>query len=346
MTLVRERRHQQALKLSLPPPIPAADLRQRAHFLALPQAITSPDSPCIENLYELEKLAVLGHGNGGTVYKVCHKKTSAIYALKVLRFDDHLSAASTRQQAASEAEILKLVDSPFVIRCHGVLHKGHTDRDNGGDDLCFVLEHMAGGSLHDFLRTCPRLPELTISSIAKRVLDGLHYLHGNQIVHRDIKPSNLLINEKGEVKIADFGVSHHVVVGVPFEPYDHSYMGTCAYMSPERFDPERWGGDGVDEFAGDVWSLGIVLLQCYMGRFPLTGPGKKPDWATLMCVICFGEAVEEVPETSSLEFRSFLGRCLEKDWRKRATVAELLEHPFLISRTSSDDGVDYVLFGD
>lgn len=344
MTLVRERRHQQALRLSPPPPdvTPVAADHFRQQRTTTPTS--TPDSPAnVENLSDLEKLEVLGHGNGGTVYKVCHKKTSTIYALKVLRFDHN--GTSILQQAAREAEILKLVDSPYVIRCHGVFDNNGFmsstgDHNDGGGDLCFVMEYMEGGSLLDVLRARQRLPEHVISSVAKRVLQGLHYLHAMQIVHRDIKPSNLLINGRGQVKIADFGVSH-VVAGAR-EACD-SYMGTYAYMSPERFDPERWGGDNADGFAGDVWSLGLVALQCHMGRFPLITPEQKPDWATLMCVICFGEGVE-MPETASPEFRSFIWRCVEKDWRKRATVDELLDHPF-VNKTccsSTEDLVDYV----
>uniref|UniRef100_A0A2N9G104 mitogen-activated protein kinase kinase n=1 Tax=Fagus sylvatica TaxID=28930 RepID=A0A2N9G104_FAGSY len=326
MTLVRERRHQQALKLSLPPPLPAAEFQHQTHLpeIYLPTPTPGPDSPGIENLSDLEKMAVLGHGTGGTVYKVLHKKTTSIYALKVFRF--HQNTITIRQQAAREAEILKRVDSQYVIRCHAVFDNGFIDTENGSGDLYFVMEYMEGGSLHDVLRARQRLPEQVISGVARCVLEGLHYLHGMQIVHRDIKPSNLLVNDKGEVKIADFGVSH--VVAGTCEACD-SNMGTCAYMSPERFDPERWGGDNANGFAGDVWSLGVVVLECYVGHFPLIGPAQKPDWATLMCAICFGDQRLEIPETASPEFRSFIRRCLEKDWRKRGTVAELLAHDFV-----------------
>jgi mitogen-activated protein kinase kinase 5 len=78
--------------------------------------------------------------------------------------------------------------------------------------------------------------------------------------------------------------------------------GTCAYMSPERFDLERWGGENVDEFVGDVWSLGVVMLECLLGHFPLIGPQQRPHWATLMCAICFGERFE-MPEKASKEFQ-------------------------------------------
>ncbi|KAL6178605.1 hypothetical protein ACLB2K_050123 [Fragaria x ananassa] len=333
MTLVRERRHQQALRLSPPPPptsTAAADFTHRSFFSALSPA-SNPDSPdIIENLSDLEKVSVLGHGdNGSTVYKVRHNKSSCIYALKVLRFNNN-AATGFLQQAALEAEILKLVDSPYVIRCHGVFDNGafmispDYNNNEGHGDLCFVMEYMEGGSLQDLLRARQKLPEQVISGVPKCVLQGLHYLHAMQIVHRDIKPSNLLINDRGEIKIADFGASHIVAGG-----HEDLYMGTYAYMSPERFDPERWGGDNADGFAGDVWSLGLVLLQCNVGRFPLLGPEQKTDWPTLMCVICFGGEKLEMPETASPEFRSFIWRCLKKDWRKRAKVDELLVHPFV-----------------
>ncbi|XP_059441792.1 mitogen-activated protein kinase kinase 10 [Corylus avellana] len=328
--MVRERRHQQALKLSLPLPNPATDHQ----FWGETQLLPLLPSPDIEKVSDLEKMAILGQGSGSAVYKVVHKKTTAIYALKVLLLDR--DSGSIRNRAAREAGILKRVDSEYIIGCHAILDDGFsgTEAKSGENYLCFVMEYMERGSLQEVLRARQRLPETVISGIARRVLKGLRYLHGMKIVHRDIKPSNLLVNDKGEVKIADFGVSR-VAMGAgavagagAFEARD-SAMGTCAYMSPERFDPETWGGgDGAaDEFAGDVWSLGVVVLECHVGHFPLIGAGQIPDWVTLMCAICFGERLE-MPETASPEFRSFVRRCLERDWRKRGTVAELLGHSF------------------
>ncbi|KAK9110958.1 hypothetical protein Scep_018477 [Stephania cephalantha] len=306
MVLVRQRRHQEALKLPLPPPAssPFPFRRQRVPF-PLPLVPTEPDSPTIERLSDLEKLAVLGHGSSGIVYKVRHRRNLQVYALKVVRFEQDNIAAGIRRQADREADILKQVNSQFIVR----------------------------GSLQDLLKTRPRLPEAVISGVARRVLEGLKYLHEMHIVHRDIKPSNLLINRKGEVKIADFGVSCRDGC------CDLSCAGTCAYMSPERFDPERWNivGSGStisDGFAGDIWALGVALLECHVGHFPLIAADQKLDWATLMCAICFCDA-PEMPSTASTEFRSFIYQCLEKDWRRRGTVGELLSHPFVAKNKSS-----------
>ncbi|XP_061343021.1 mitogen-activated protein kinase kinase 9-like [Gastrolobium bilobum] len=168
------------------------------------------------------KIVVLGHGNGGIVYKVHHKKNNSLYALKVLRFNQN--SIGIRQPATLEAEILKRVDSPYIVKCHAVFDKGALRSDAG--HISFVMEYMEGGSLHDVLREHHRLPERVISVLANRVLEGLNYLHGMHIVHRYIKPSNLLVNDKGEVKISDFGVSH--VVEGRLEETD-SNAGTCAY---------------------------------------------------------------------------------------------------------------------
>ncbi|KAK6162174.1 hypothetical protein DH2020_002015 [Rehmannia glutinosa] len=306
MSLVRERRHQQALRLTIPRPSP------------LSSSSSNSTSPAIHHhaLSDLNILSVLGRGNGATVYKVSDNQTGAIYALKVVRFGENV------ESVIREAEILqRVVSSEYVVRCLKVF-------DGGGDHgLCFVMEYMDAGSLHNILSKKKRLSENVISFIATCVLRGLQYLHALQLVHRDIKPSNLLVTMRGEVKIADFGASR-VVAGPTSScviSTDGACIGTCAYMSPERWDV----GEECDGYAGDVWSLGVVAMECYVGRFPLVGPGQKPDWVTLVCAICFGENVESVVKMGSPEFVSFCKRCLEREWRNRGTVEELLLHPFV-----------------
>lgn len=297
----------------------------------------------MDTLANLEKLQVLGQGNDGTVYKVCHRNTSEIYALKVLRSPEVIDDA-IHQRATQEADILRRVDSKFVVMCHEVMENGSAYSD-GSANLCLVIEYMEGGSLHDLLSKHGRLSEDAISVIARSVLGGLSYLHGMGIVHRDIKPSNLLLNSKGEVKIADFGVSKVIAATDAAAAKDegNSYIGTCAYMSPERIDPETWGGDFSYGYAGDVWSLGVVVMECCVGRFPLLSPGEKPDWVSLMYAICFEDKME-MPETASVELQSFVGRCLVRDWRARGTVEELLRHPFVtqVQNNATQNLVNYI----
>ncbi|PNX74582.1 mitogen-activated protein kinase kinase 5-like protein [Trifolium pratense] len=264
---------------------------------------------------DLEKLSVLGHGNGGTVYKVRHKVTSSIYALKVNHND---SDPTTRRRTLAEINILRrAADCPNIVKYHGSFEKPT-------GDISIVMEFMDSGSLETDLKTNGTFSESKLSRAARDVLNGLAYLHARNIAHRDIKPSNILVNNKNEVKIADFGVSK--LMGRTLEACN-SYVGTCAYMSPERFDPEVYGGN-YNGFSADIWSLGLTLFELYVGHFPFLQSGQRPDWATLMCAICFSDP-PSLPETASSEFRNFVECCLKKESGERWTAAQLLTHPFL-----------------
>ncbi|XP_047316003.1 mitogen-activated protein kinase kinase 9-like [Impatiens glandulifera] len=309
MAIVQGRR-----KLNLKLPLPETlDRRPKFHPIPIPNPITS----------DFEKLQVLGHGNGGTVYKVRHKRTSAIHALKFVNGD---SDPIIRRQIFREKEILRRIDSPFIVKCHDVF-------ENGGGDIAILMEYMDGGNLENKLRISGNFSESDLSTVAREVLNGLSYLHAHKIIHRDIKPANLLLNKKMEVKIADFGVSKMM-----FRTLDscNSYVGTSAYMSPERFDQDTYGSV-YNGYAADIWSLGLTLMELYMGHFPFLPKGQRPDWATLMCAICFGEP-PSLPESSSEEFRSFIGCCLQKQSDKRSTADELLKHPFVLGLSTSIRG--------
>ncbi|XP_076885078.1 mitogen-activated protein kinase kinase 9 [Bidens hawaiensis] len=305
MALVRERR-QSKLGLRLP------EITDRSPRFPLPLPPTVSQQPKT-SLSDYETIQVLGHGNGGTVYKVVSKKTLNVFALKVVHAD---SDPIMRRQIFREMEILRRTDSPHVVKCHDIFEK-----DNG--DIAILMEYMDAGTLDSVIKKRGVLTERELANVAREILSGLNYLHTHKIIHRDLKPANLLVNKNMEVKIADFGVSK--IMCRTLDACD-SYVGTCAYMSPERFDPDSYGAN-YNGYSGDIWSLGLTFLELYMGHFPLLPTGQKPDWATLMCAICFGEP-PSLPEGASEEFRSFIECCLQKDSGKRWTASQLLSHPF------------------
>ena len=280
-----------------------------------PAASTSASRASGEfRLSDFDRLAVLGRGNGGTVYKVAHRRTSALYALKVLHRGD--------PGAASEVDALRRADSsPHVVRCHSVLPAAVPG------DVALLLELVDGGSLDAVAARRGAFPEVALAEVAAQALAGLAHLHAHSVAHRDVKPANLLVSAAGEVKIADFGIAK-----VLSRAGDHcaAYEGTAAYMSPERFDTERHGH--ADPFAADVWSLGVTVLELLMGRYPLFPAGQKPSWAALMCAICFVELPSLPDGAASPELRAFVAACLQKDYTKRASVAQLLAHPFVARR--------------
>lgn len=263
-------------------------------------------------LSDLVRVGVLGAGSGGKVYKVRDRWTGKEYALKIIQEKHELAV---RRQIMREMEILRTSKSQHLVECYGVF-------DHGGE-IMFVLEYMDGGTLADVLKFHKKIGERYLAEVTKQVLLGLLYLHKNKIVHRDIKPSNLLLNRKQEVKIADFGVSTMLANTLA---QCNSFVGTCAYMSPERFDPD--GNGGEYGYAADIWSLGLTLLECAIGRFPCLKPGEKPDWPTLMYAICWGEPPSP-PADASPEFSNFIVLCLQKESVRRPSAEMLISHPFV-----------------
>lgn len=260
----------------------------------------------------------VGSGTGGTVYKVIHRPTGKIYALKVI-YGNH--EESVRRQICREIEILRDVDNPNVVKCHDMF-------DHNGE-IQVLLEFMDRGSLEG--QKIPR--EQDLADLARQTLRGLAYLHGRRIVHRDIKPSNLLINVRKQVKIADFGVSR--ILEQTMDPCNSS-VGTIAYMSPERINTDLNHGQ-YDGYAGDIWSLGVSILEFYLGRFPFA-VGRQGDWASLMCAICMSQP-PEAPATASREFRDFIACCLQREPSRRWTASRLLRHPFITQNTAGANQV-------
>ncbi|KAH7564921.1 hypothetical protein ACOSP7_021165 [Xanthoceras sorbifolium] len=258
---------------------------------------------------ELDRLNRIGSGTGGTVYKVFHRQTSRLYALKVI-YGHH--EESVRRQICREIQILRDVDHPNVVKCHEMY-------DHNGE-IQVLLEFMDGGSLEGKHIS----QENALSHLSRQILSGLSYLHRRHIVHRDIKPSNLLINSSNVVKIADFGVGR--ILAQTMDPCNSS-VGTIAYMSPERINTDLNHGR-YDGYLGDIWSLGVSILEFYLGRFPFA-VSRQGDWASLMCAICMTQP-PEAPPTASREFRNFISCCLQIEPHRRWNATQLLQHPFIL----------------
>uniref|UniRef100_A0A5B6YJ13 mitogen-activated protein kinase kinase n=1 Tax=Davidia involucrata TaxID=16924 RepID=A0A5B6YJ13_DAVIN len=299
---------QRDTSLAVPLPLPPSSAPSSStNSNQLHLSSNSSSSPPL-HFSELERINRIGSGSGGTVYKVVHRPTTKLYALKVINGHHE---ESVRRQICREIAILRDVDHPNVVKCHDMF-------DHAGE-IQVLLEYMECGSL-DVMHI---QHEPFLADLARQILSGLLYLHRRKIVHRDIKPSNLLINSRKQVKIADFGVSR--ILAQTMDPCDSS-VGTIAYMSPERINTDLNQGM-YDGYAGDIWSLGVSILEFYLGKFPFA-VGRQGEWASLMCAICMSQP-PEAPPTASREFRDFIACCLQRDPARRWTAGQLLRHPFI-----------------
>ncbi|KAA0055803.1 mitogen-activated protein kinase kinase 2-like [Cucumis melo var. makuwa] len=242
------------------------------------------------SLADIDIIKVIGKGNGGTVQLVQHKWTAQFFALKVIQMKIE---ESHRKQIAQELKINQSAQCPYIVVCYQSFY------DNGS--IYIILEYMDGGSLADFLKKVKKIQEPYLAALCKQVLKGLSYLHHERhIIHRDLKPSNLLINHRGEVKITDFGVS--AIMENTYQEAN-TFVGTYNYMSPERIV-----GEGYDN-KSDIWSLGLILLECATGKFPYSPPGQDEGWVNfyeLMEAIVEGEPPSAPADQFTPEFCSFI----------------------------------------
>ncbi|NXP59186.1 PAK3 kinase, partial [Chloropsis cyanopogon] len=183
------------------------------------------------------------------------------------------------------------------------------------ETVLLVLEYMDGGSLADVI-TRKRMTVGHIATVCRECLQGLAFLHANQVIHRDIKSDNILLGRDGSVKLADFGLC---ALLSPEQSKRSSVVGATCWMAPEVVRREPYGPKV------DTWSLGIVGIEMAKGEPPYSR--KTSDRARYLI------GKHGAPDLHRLRLPSglceFLGCCLQMDVDRRGSAEELLQHPFL-----------------
>lgn len=223
----------------------------------------------------------------------------------------------------NDLKALEQSNCPFLVKSYGAFF------DEGQVKL--VLELMDHGSLDDILkllegRTAPLIPEPVLSKITQQILNGLMYLHKiKHQVHRDIKPGNILVSSSGACKLSDFGISKELGVTIGL---CNTFVGTMIYMSPERINGKRYS------YSSDIWSLGLVLFEIAIGKFPY----PKPSTYIEMMETIMNSPELVLPDTFSPEFQDFISKCIKIDPDQRQSAIQLSAHPWILKY--SDREVD------
>src|SRR4051812_3478308 len=222
-----------------------------------------PPSDLAQHFPQLEILELLGQGGMGLVYKARQSGLDRLVALKLLSPDNGRDPAFA-QRFCQEAKSLARLNHPNIVSVF--------DFGQAGPYYYLVMEFVDGVNLRQSLRQIS--PDQALAIVPK-ICDALQYAHEEGIVHRDIKPENILVDKKGRVKIADFGLARLLGrVGTELRlTRSQQVMGTPHYMAPEQIEKPL----EVDHRA-DIYSLGVVFYEMLtgelpMGRFPL--PSEK-----------------------------------------------------------------------
>jgi formylglycine-generating enzyme required for sulfatase activity/predicted Ser/Thr protein kinase len=230
------------------------------HGTASSPAATGFSPPLIEDLAphfpHLEILEFLGQGGMGAVYKARQPDLDRLVALKILSPDTGSDPAFA-ERFKREARSLARLNHPHIVAVY--------DFGQAAGLYYFVMEYVDGVDLRQMERA-ERLAPREALGIVVQICEALQYAHDEGIVHRDIKPENLLIDKKGRVKIADFGLAKLMAKN----PKDFTLtqaeqvMGTPHYMAPEQLEHPA----EVDQRA-DIYSLGVVFYEMLTGELPL-----------------------------------------------------------------------------
>ncbi len=248
---------------------------------------------------------VLGKGAFGKVNLCVHKLSGKLVAIKSLH-KQYLASEHNNAKFRNEISILRQLHHKSIMRLYETF--------SSDTYLLIVVELCSGGDLLTYVRKRRRLAEPIAKFVFKQILDGLSYCHSKGIVHRDIKLDNILLNESGNVKIGDFGVSKKVTRGKKL----HDRCGTPAYIAPEILKDAGYDGDTVD-----VWSAGVVLYAMLYGNFPF----KAASVEELESLIIEGEYT--LPEDISMEARDLIGKILQPEPDERVGIAEIMDHPWM-----------------
>ncbi|XP_053711046.1 serine/threonine-protein kinase BRSK2-like isoform X5 [Synchiropus splendidus] len=254
--------------------------------------------------YRLEK--TLGKGQTGLVKLGVHCVTCQKVAIKIVNREK--LSESVLMKVEREIAILKLIEHPHVLKLHDVYENKKY--------LYLVLEHVSGGELFDYLVKKGRLTPKEARKFFRQIISALDFCHSHSICHRDLKPENLLLDEKNNIRIADFGMAS-LQVG------DSLLETSCG--SPHYACPEVIRGEKYDGRKADAWSCGVILFALLVGALPFDDDNLR----NLLEKVKLG--VFHMPHFIPPDCQNLLRGMIEVDAGKRLTLEQIQKHTWYLA---------------
>ncbi|XP_025830966.1 serine/threonine-protein kinase BRSK2 [Agrilus planipennis] len=252
--------------------------------------------------YRLEK--TLGKGQTGLVKLGTHCVSGKKVAIKIINREK--LSESVLMKVEREIAIMKLIDHPHVL--------GLSDVYENKKYLYLVLEHVSGGELFDYLVKKGRLTPKEARRFFRQIISALDFCHSHSICHRDLKPENLLLDEKNNIKIADFGMAS-------LQPMGSMLETSCG--SPHYACPEVIRGEKYDGRRADVWSCGVILYALLVGALPFDDDNLRQLLEKVK------RGVFHIPHFVPPDCQSLLRGMIEVNPEKRLTLTEINKHPWV-----------------
>ncbi|KAL9232174.1 hypothetical protein vseg_007313 [Gypsophila vaccaria] len=267
--------------------------------------------------YELGRL--LGQGTFAKVYYARHIFTGQSVAIKMVDKEKILKVGLINQ-IKREISVMRLVRHPNIVQLYEVMASK--------TKIYFVMEYIKGGELFNKVSK-GRLKEDEARKYFQQLISAIDYCHSRGVYHRDLKPENLLLDEEGNLKISDFGLSaFHDSKGQ--DGLLHTTCGTPAYVAPEVINKK-----GYDGAKADIWSCGVVLYVLLAGFLPF----HDTNLMELYRKISRGEF--RCPSWFHPEVRKLLSKIMNPSPYSRITVTELMANPWFQKGFKNVEGSNY-----
>ena len=276
-------------------------------------------------------LEYINKGSSGFVYRGMYKgKNKKQVAIKFLmnkenkeKKNEALDLNIQNEKYSQEINLSKKLHNKNITEIYGYYYNENMNFS--------ILEFGKHGDMKYFLKHLLRrntLSETALNYFGKQILDGLNYIHRCKIVHMDIKPENILINSNLEAKITDFSVSCSYSMFNPDDIVKFPFAGTGRFIAPEILTKSHIKIKESEKI--DIYSFGVTLFYLFYGEYPYKlKEVKSKDYDGIFQKIKNEELIFPTQKFISKIFKDFLKKILEKDYTKRITIKQALNHPWI-----------------